>query len=118
MSLAMRLRSCSAKCGVEAPISWRTSSIVTAWPGRSRSGCSAWLIGLRGVQVTRQLLGRDLQQRVDARLRGDRDRVRATDDPAVVVDARDGIGAVRGLGVEQLALQRLRQAHGVVEQEQ
>ena len=42
-SLAMRLRSCSAKCGVEAPISWRTSSTVTSRWGRARSGCSASL---------------------------------------------------------------------------
>ncbi len=43
---AMRLRSCSAKCGVEAPISSRTSSTLTS-PERSlrmRLGLSAWLI--------------------------------------------------------------------------
>ena len=38
ISLAMRLRSCSAKCGVEAPISWRTSSTLTSWVLALRSG--------------------------------------------------------------------------------
>jgi hypothetical protein len=30
-----------AKWGVEAPISWRTSSTVGSWPAAARSGCSA-----------------------------------------------------------------------------
>ena len=37
-ALRIRSRSWSAKCGVEAPISWRTSSTVTSRPGRRRSG--------------------------------------------------------------------------------
>ena len=36
----MRFRSCSAKCGVEAPMSWRTSSTVTSWPARR-----GWILG-------------------------------------------------------------------------
>ena len=45
ISRAMRLRICSAKCGVEAPISWRTSSTVTSWSGALRMGLSASLMG-------------------------------------------------------------------------
>ena len=48
ISLRMRLRSWSAKCGVEAPMSWRTSSTVT-W----RLGAQA--LGLLGFGHARDL---------------------------------------------------------------
>ena len=38
ISRAMRLRICSAKCGVEAPMSWRTSSTVTSWSALPADG--------------------------------------------------------------------------------
>ena len=61
ISFAIRLRSCSAKCGVEAPMSWRTSSTVTSWPGALRAGCSNFAHGLssRTGEISRRASMRD-----------------------------------------------------------
>ena len=104
ISLRIRLRSCSAKCGVEAPISWRTSSTVTARFGARRSGCSA--SAMRGILRRTPVDGLDLEQRVDARLHVDGDRVLVAHEPAVVVDAAHRVLVVAGLDVEQVVLQR------------
>src|ERR1700744_5746102 len=101
ISVRMRLRSCSAKCGVELPISWRTSSTVT---GRCRrSGCSASAMVLLRSGVD----GLDLHQRIYPRLHRSGDGGLVADDPRVVVDAAHGVIGVAGLDVEQVVLQRL-----------
>ena len=88
ISLRIRLRSWSAKCGVEAPMSWRTSSTVTWCSGRRRSGCSASAMPRIFDPAPGYRL--DLEQGVDARLDVDRDRVLVAHHPAVVVDAATG----------------------------
>src|SRR3954447_11778733 len=100
MSFAMRLRRCIAKCGVEAPISWRTSSTVTECSGRRRWGCSASAIGRRRLLAAVDRL--DLEQRIDPRLDRPGDRVLVTEQPAVVVHAAGGVLVVSGLDVQQV----------------
>ena len=101
----MRSRSCSAKCGVEAPISWRTSSTVTSWPGRRRSGCSAWLIWVRRSvwigAISSRLSMRDCT--------GSEIADSVADQPAAIVDAADRVARVARLDVEQVAADRQRQ---------
>src|SRR4051794_4289032 len=107
MSRAMRLRICSAKCGVDAPMSWRTSSRVTSWSALRRMGCSASDIdslGLRPLLLARDLA--DLEEQVDPRLHAHRYRLVVADDPAVIVDAAHRIPAVAGLDVEQVGVDR------------
>ena len=80
ISAAMRLRSCSAKCGVEAPISWRTSSTVTS--SRRDALQAVGVLGLAHARLTRSSFGlrdrrfggrlaarADLEQGVDFGLR-------------------------------------------------
>src|SRR5512133_1373237 len=119
MSRAMRLRICSAKCGVDAPMSWRTSPRVTSWPALRRMGCSASDIdSLRTALGPRPLLLlagdlADLEEQVDPRLHAHRYRLVVADDPAVIVDAAHRIPAVSGLDVEQVGVDRRVEPVGV-----
>src|SRR4051794_41915814 len=103
MSRAMRLRIWSAKCGVDAPMSWRTSSSVTSWPALRRMGCSASDIDSLGLRPLRLLPAdlADLEEQADPRLGAHRDRLVVADDPAVVVDAAHRGPPVARLDVEQ-----------------
>src|SRR4051812_28156543 len=108
MSRAMRLRICSAKCGVDAPMSWRTSSRVTSWSVLRRMGCSASDIdslGLRPLLLQPADLT-DLEKQFDPCLAAPRDRFVVADDPAVIVDAAHGIPPVARLDVEQVRVDR------------
>src|SRR3954449_1200572 len=106
MSRAMRLRICSAKCGVDAPMSWRTSSSVTSWPALRRMGCSASDIDSLGLRSLRLLPAdlADLEEQVDPRLDAHRDRFVVADDPAVIVDAAYRVPAVARLDVEEVRI--------------
>src|SRR3954454_20221592 len=116
----MRLRIWSAKCGVDAPMSWRTSSRVTSWPALRRMGCSASDIdslgGLRPLFRAADLA--DLEEQVDPRLHAHRDRLVVPDDPAVIVDAAHRIPAVARLDVEEVRVDRRVEAVGVRDDEQ
>src|SRR4051812_21114479 len=113
----MRLRIWSAKGGVEAPISWRTSSTVGwRWVRSTRSYSL-----IRPRRLLRWLVDRHQRdQRVELRLHVSRDRVRAAEDPDAVEDAvaRVGVGVVARLDVEEEALQVLRQRRGRVGEQQ
>src|SRR3954465_8627545 len=123
----MRLRSWSAKWGVEAPISWRTSSRVGS--RRRRSARSNSLMGrdypvpascrhpdgngrppgarngsaspilLWGPRLGRHPVGR----RVDAPLLVDRDRLVVAEDPGAVVDGLGRVVLVARLDAQQVA---------------
>ena len=110
ISLRIRLRSCSAKCGVEAPISWRTSSTVTwcAGAGARAARLRPWESVASGVD------GLDLEQRVDPRLHVGGDGRLVAHQPAVIVDAAHRVLVVAGLDVEQVVLQRLRERRASV----
>src|SRR4029079_6991472 len=99
----MRLRSWRAKCGVEAPISCRTSATDTWYCGRRRSGCSAWAMG----SVASGVDGLDLEEGVDARLHVRGDGRLVAHQPAVIVDPAYQVLVVAALDVEQVVLQRL-----------
>src|SRR3954466_11715213 len=104
----MRLRICSAKCGVEAPISWRTSSTVGS--RIIRSGRSYSLMRTGTLPPGRLIDRHEGGGRVDPVLRGRRQRVGAAEDPHVVVDPGRGVAVrVPRLEVEQVALERTRQ---------
>src|SRR3954453_17920420 len=107
MSRAIRLRICSAKCGVDAPMSWRTSSRVTSWPALRRMGCSSSDIdslGLRSLLLSSDAA--DLEEIVDLRLDAGRDRLVVPDEPAVIVDTAHRVLAVPRLDVEQVRVER------------
>src|SRR3954454_14796157 len=99
----MRLRICSAKCGVEAPMSCRMSSAVGS--RTIRSGRSYSLMG-RTLPV-HGLVGRHARRGgADAVLRLGRDRVGAAEDPHVVVAALRRVAVLEtGVDVEQVALE-------------
>src|SRR3954468_17422269 len=114
MSRATRLRICSAKCGVDAPMSWRTSSRVASWPALRRMGCSASDIdslGLRPLLRAADLA--DLEEQVDPRLHAQRDRLVVPDDPAVIVDTAHRVPAVARLDVEEVGVDRRVESAGV-----
>src|SRR5215212_2638653 len=98
----MRLRIWSEKCGVEAPISWRTSSTVGSRP--TREGISYSLTsGERSERSGPAGLDRDkLRDGVEARLRIDREDARVAEDPDAVVHARRRVALVARLDVEQI----------------
>src|SRR3954454_7096079 len=99
MSALMRLRICSAKCGVEAPISCCTSSTVgSRW---TRDGISYSLTSER-LRAAR-LDGHQAGDLVESALRVERDGLRVAEDPDAVVDTRRRIALVAGLNVEQIA---------------
>src|SRR3954447_14899570 len=104
--LRIRLRIWRAKCGVEAPISWRTSSTVGS--RLTRSARSYSLMAARLLAAGRGDR-HECGGRVDARLGGGRDRVGAAQDPDVVVDALARVVALEArLDVQQVALERAR----------
>src|SRR3954463_5686971 len=113
----MRLRIWSAKGGVEAPISWRTSSTVGwRWVRSTRSYSL-----IRPRRLLRWLVDRHQRdQRVEPLLDVGSDRVGAAEDPDAVEDAvtRVGVGVVAGLDVEEEALEVLRQRRGRVREQQ
>src|SRR3954447_10898874 len=99
----MRLRICSAKCGVDAPISWRTSSTVGSRRTRSARSYSLMAGRLPAAGGHRDQRGRG----VDACLRVGADRVAPAEYPDVVVDALARVVALEArLDVEQVALER------------
>ncbi len=100
--MAIRFRSCRAKWGVEAPISWRTSS-SRHLALIAETVQAAWVLGLAhlapavgysGLSTDASdgsalLAWADLQQRVEFRLGDQGDRRFVADQPAVIVDTAD-----------------------------
>src|SRR5215207_8325756 len=110
MSVWMRLRSCSAKCGVDAPISWRTSSTVGSRRLRSGRSYSLTELSLPRVRLHRDQLG----QLVDLRLLRHRDRLVVADDPGAVVDRLARVVLVPRLHAQQVLLELRRELGGIV----
>src|SRR3954454_14380441 len=111
----IRLRSCSAKCGVDAPISWRTSSTVGS--RTARSGRSYSLIGFRSLWRVR-LYRNELGELVDLRLLVHRQGLVVAQDPGAVVDRLARILLVARLHAEEVLLELRRELLRVVAQEQ
>src|SRR3954449_10313315 len=119
MSRAMRLRIWSAKCGVDAPMSWRTSSRVASWPALRRMGCSASDIDSLGLlPLLRAAALADLEEQVDPRLHAQGDRLVVPDDPAVIVDTANRVPAVARLDVEEVGVDRRVESVGVRDDDQ
>ena len=101
ISRAIRLRSCSAKCGVDAPHSSRTSSTLT---------CGAPLrLGFSASLMASWLGPGNLEQAVDRGLCRDAHRLRVADDPSVIVNAAHRVTGVARLHIEQIVRDRPRQ---------
>ena len=101
ISARIRSRSCNAKCGVEAPISWRTSSTVTSRPGTQ----AVWDARLGSF------LRHHLEKAIHLGLDRYRDRARVADHPAVVVDGggRALLRVAGGRVVQEEVQDRLRE---------
>ena len=107
----IRLRTWSAKWGVEAPARARMSSALTSWP-RARAA--------RGSRP-RSSLASDLGQlgeAVDFGLLFHLDGLLVSDHPNVVVEGARRVGRVARLDVEQVPAQRRRKRIGVVGEQQ
>src|SRR5918994_7349514 len=115
----MRLRICSAKCGVEAPMSWRTSSTVGSRRSRSLRSYS-----LMGAKSTKRRLGRvrlhgdQLRELVHMRLLLNGDRLVVAEHPGAVVDRLPRVVLVSRLHAEEVLLELWRERLGVIAQEQ
>ena len=113
----------AARCGCGSAArsaGWRRPSAggrprrVTSWSGAEAIG----LLGLAHRLAFCVLTGDDLEERVDLRLHGDRDRALVADDPAVIVDAAHRVLRVAGLDVEQVVAERLGERVGVGDEQQ